>query len=105
MDVAPGVIQPAFDYITFEDAKPSWDRILQESIVCYNPAKQVIVFVYLLSKSGNSMAIWRRKCPIPEPIRTANKGVIDRAVSRLNTNEVIYVDEYVPYASSHHCLY
>lgn len=92
---APGVIQPVFDWITLQDARPTWDRVLQESIICHNPEKQVVVFVFLLSKTGGSMAMWRRKCPVPEAVRHANKTAIHQTIARLNEEEVVYVDECV----------
>lgn len=61
--------QPAFDWITVTYLHKTLDRILQESVVCYDPASQVIVFVFLLSKSGNSMAVWRKKINLSETIR------------------------------------
>jgi hypothetical protein len=36
-----------------------------------DPSTTFIVYVFLLSPSGNSMGIWRRKLPIPEELRNA----------------------------------
>ena len=88
-------MQPVFDWITLQDASNTLDSTLQRSILRYNPAEKAVVFVYLLSRSGNSMAMWRRKCPIQEGVRERYQGVIDRAVQSLDTRAVILVDECV----------
>ena len=71
------------------------DRIFQESVVTYKPNLQVVVFVFLLSASGNSMAVWRRKVTIPEGVRLANKDTITHVMEDLPRDQVVYVDEYV----------
>jgi hypothetical protein len=72
------------DWLSLSAMRPSNDRILQGDLhsrtwwlgqrtlttckecTAYNdPAKQVVVFVFLLSKTGNSMAIWRRRISLP----------------------------------------
>ncbi|KDQ16487.1 hypothetical protein BOTBODRAFT_30817 [Botryobasidium botryosum FD-172 SS1] len=64
----PFSLEPTFDWITFEDVQGTDDKLLQESIACYNPATTVLVFVILVSKSRNSVGIWRRKLRIPHNI-------------------------------------
>ncbi|KAI0765509.1 hypothetical protein BC629DRAFT_1253961, partial [Irpex lacteus] len=66
-----GPTQPAFDWLTLPQVHQTCDRIFQESVVTYKPHTQVVVFVFLLSNSGNSMAVWRRKVPIPEAVKAA----------------------------------
>ena len=44
MRLGKDVVHPVFDYITFDQARDSWDRIFQESIACYDPAQKVVVF-------------------------------------------------------------
>lgn len=88
-----GLIQPAFDWLTHEEIVSTNDRILQESVVCYKPAFQVIVFVFLLSKTGRSMAIWRRKLPVPDTLRIANRDAIVHALEGLSQERLVYVDE------------
>ncbi|KAG8688496.1 hypothetical protein FRC09_012879, partial [Ceratobasidium sp. 395] len=56
---------PAYDWITFEDARKTGDQTLQESIAFSDPGLTTIVFIFLMSRSGESMAIWRRKFTIP----------------------------------------
>ncbi|QRV91482.1 hypothetical protein RhiJN_19500 [Ceratobasidium sp. AG-Ba] len=56
---------PAFDWITFEDAQRSYDKTLQESIAYSDPGLTTVVFIFLMSRSGESMAIWRRKFAVP----------------------------------------
>lgn len=70
------------------------DRVLQESAAFYDPAVQVIVFVFLPSKSGNSVAIWRRKVKVPNNLRLAYQKEIRLALSALRKNYVIHVDEW-----------
>ena len=87
--------EPAFDWVTIDELKETLDKILQESVALYDPAKQVIVFIFLLSKSGNSMAIWRRKIPVPEILQTAYKDDIADLKARLQPNYPVYVEESV----------
>ncbi|KAG8834901.1 hypothetical protein FRC17_006448, partial [Serendipita sp. 399] len=63
--------EPAFDWITFEQARGTLDSKFQEGIATYDPSTQFIVYVFLLSPSENSLGIWRRKLPIPEELRDA----------------------------------
>ncbi|KIL68276.1 hypothetical protein M378DRAFT_185292 [Amanita muscaria Koide BX008] len=59
----------AVDYLPFDDLQHSRDQTLQVSVISYNPATTVIVFVFLPSKTGNSIAIWRRKLLVPNNVR------------------------------------
>lgn len=88
-----GPTQPAFDWLTLQQLQPTLDKIFQESVVCYKPARQVIVFVFLLSKSGSSMAVWRRKLPVPESVVLANREAFARTLEALPKDKVVYVDE------------
>ena len=54
-----------------------------------------LVFVFLLSKSKNSMAIWRRKVPIPPEIKAFYAPSLAPVVAALNRKYPIYLDEYV----------
>ncbi|CEL57844.1 hypothetical protein RSOLAG1IB_02588 [Rhizoctonia solani AG-1 IB] len=56
---------PAYDWITFDDARKTGDKVLQESIAFSDPSKTTLVFIFLMSRSGESMAIWRRKFTVP----------------------------------------
>jgi len=69
------------------------DKILQESVVCYDPAVQVIVFVFLPSKSGNSIAVWRRKIAVPNNVRLTFQDEIYVAKQGLKKDYVVHVDE------------
>jgi hypothetical protein len=62
-------------------------------VICYKPALQVVVFVFLVSKSGNSMAVWRRKLPIPEQLRVAHYEDIMRILESLPKDKAVVVDE------------
>jgi hypothetical protein len=84
---------PAFDWLTYEDVVETRDRLLQESVGHYDPSMQVIVFVFLPSKSGNSLAMWRRKFPVPESIRLANLREIDIVKMSLRKDYTVWVDE------------
>ncbi|KAG9082207.1 hypothetical protein FRC07_014279, partial [Ceratobasidium sp. 392] len=50
---------PSYDWITFDDARRTGDKTLQESIAFSDPGLTTIVFIFLMSRSGESMAIWR----------------------------------------------
>jgi hypothetical protein len=71
------------------------DRTLQESVAFYDPAMQVIVFVFLPSKSGNSVAMWRRKVVVPNNTRLRLQREINLAMAGLRREQdyVVYVDE------------
>lgn len=73
------------------------DRTLQESVAFYDPAVQVVVFVFLLSESGNSMAIWRRKINVPNNIRLMLQAEITLACAGLRKEKdyVVHLDECV----------
>lgn len=87
--------QPAFDWLTLSDLEKTRDRIFQESAVFYDPAFQVIVFVFLLSTTGNSMAVWRRRLNVPENLRSAHQQELLAAKAQLKKDYPVYVDEYV----------
>ena len=86
---------PAFDYLSYNEVKDTFDRTLQESLAYYDPMNQVLVFVSLLSRSKNSMAIWRRKVPIPPEIKAFYAPSLAPVVAALNRKYPIYLDEYV----------
>lgn len=89
--------QPAFDWITFDDLQQTRDKTIQESVVSYNPALQVVVFVFLPSKTGNSVAMWRRKINVPNNMRLMLQNEIKLALAGLRKQEAyeVHVDEYV----------
>jgi len=94
LPAAPGAPnQPAFDWVPIEQLQYTYDRILQESVALYDPASQVIVFVFLLSRSGNSMAVWRRKLAIPENLRHTYEQDIAMTKGRLQEDYPVYVEE------------
>ena len=69
------------------------DRVLQESVALYDPAVQVIVFVFLLSKTGNSMAVWRKKLTVPEALRMAHEQEIEATKEDLDDDYPVYLEE------------
>nr|GAT53907.1 predicted protein [Mycena chlorophos] len=83
--------EPAFDWLTFDQLQPSRDKILQESVALYDPAATTLVFVFLPSKSGNSLAIWRRKIPIRPSLRTSRISEISLALAGLRKEKEYYV--------------
>lgn len=85
--------QPAFDWITLPELQNTLDSTLQSSVTLYDPAFQVIVFVFLLSPSGNSMAVWRRKLNVPDAIRDAHQHEILAVKAELKRSYLVYVDE------------
>ncbi|KAF9221934.1 hypothetical protein BS17DRAFT_784184 [Gyrodon lividus] len=85
--------EPAFDWITWKKIQPTMDRVLQESVGYYNPTIHIVVFVFLPSPSGNSVAIWRRKLPIPNNIRLAYQAQITQAIASLQKEYPVLVEE------------
>ncbi|KAL9712513.1 hypothetical protein Ac2012v2_003751 [Leucoagaricus gongylophorus] len=86
--------QPVFDWLTFDQLQATMDKIMQESVVFYDPATQVIVFVLLPSKSGNSVAMWRRKIQVPNDARHIYQQYIAQAIAGLKKelDYTVYVD-------------
>ncbi|CDO75605.1 hypothetical protein BN946_scf184858.g45 [Trametes cinnabarina] len=84
--------QPAYDWVTLDKLQRTLDATLQESVALYDPAFQVIVFVFLLSPSGNSMALWRRKLTVPDSLREEHRDDILAVKAELKDYPV-YVDE------------
>lgn len=85
---------PAFDWLTFDDVIGTHDKTLQESMAFYDPENQVLVFVFLLSHSGNSVAMWRRKLPVPNVVRNQNRAELAKITNLVAKRKyVITVDE------------
>ncbi|KAI0832439.1 hypothetical protein BC628DRAFT_1309841 [Trametes gibbosa] len=87
-----GPAQPTFDYVTLDQIQRTLDATLQESVKLYDPAFQVVVFVFLLSPSGNSMALWRRKLNVPDTVRDEYRDDIWAVEAELK-HYPVYVDE------------
>lgn len=87
--------QPIFDWVTFDVLCNTLDKTLQESVGFYDPAQIVIVFVYLPSHTGNSVAIWRRKLPVPGNVRRMYQPQIDIVKKSLRQPKdyVVYLEE------------
>jgi len=64
-------------------------------VISYDPAMTVIVFVFLPSKTGNSVAAWRRKLIVPNNTRLRFQKELDIALLGLKDpkNYIVYVDE------------
>jgi hypothetical protein len=88
--------EPAFDWLTYPELQKTMDRTLQESVAFYDPSALVVVFVFLPSKSGNSLAIWRRKIAVPSSVRLAYQAQITQAIDSLSRDYSVYVDEIPP---------
>ncbi|KAJ4472238.1 hypothetical protein J3R30DRAFT_3298455 [Lentinula aciculospora] len=90
-----GKNEPAFDWLTFDQLRNTRDKIMQESAVFYNPRVQAIVFVFLPSKSGNSVAMWRRKINVPNNMRLLLQAEVSLTLAALRRGEdyVVHVDE------------
>jgi len=84
---------PALDWLAYEDVVGTHDRLLQESVGFYDPAMQVVVFVFLPSKSGNSLAMWRRKIVVPNSVRLAHLREIELAKAALRKDYPVFIDE------------
>jgi hypothetical protein len=85
--------QPVFDWLTFDELELTKDKVFQESVALYDPSTQVIVFVFLPSKSGNSTAVWRRKINVPNNVRLAYQQEISVALEGLRKDYIVHVDE------------
>ncbi|KAF8529001.1 hypothetical protein BU17DRAFT_36771, partial [Hysterangium stoloniferum] len=86
--------EPNFDWLSFDDVVPSYDQTLQESLAFYEPYNQVLVFVILLSPSGNSAAMWRRKIEVPDSVRKRHGVELAEITEKLSGRRiVITVDE------------
>ena len=60
----------------------------------YEPDYQVLVFVFLLSHTGNSLAMWRRKLPVPTPVLNQNREELVKLMKTLAKRKyVVTVDE------------
>ncbi|KAJ7276114.1 hypothetical protein B0H12DRAFT_1005091 [Mycena haematopus] len=87
--------EPAFDWLTFDQLQITRDRILQESVAFYDPSVTTLVFVFLPSKSGNSVAMWRRKIAVGNNARASRINDIHLAMVGLRREKdyVVHVDE------------
>ncbi|KAF9481319.1 hypothetical protein BDN70DRAFT_548799 [Pholiota conissans] len=63
---SPTSVSPDLDWRTLDQLRETRDRHLQKYTSEYNPASCVVVFVYLPSSTGRSVAIWLREIAIPE---------------------------------------
>lgn len=86
---------PAIDWLTFNQLQGTMDKTLQESVAFYDPARLVIVFVYLPSQSGNSVAIWRKKVNVPDNARLKYQAEVNAITQNLRKDKeyVVLVDE------------
>ena len=66
---------------------------MQEAVALYDPGVQVIVYVFLLSKTGNSLAVWKRKLKIPEDVQEVHAEDIEMTKELLDPHYPVYVDE------------
>ncbi|KAF5393778.1 hypothetical protein D9757_000242 [Collybiopsis confluens] len=94
--IPDGKNEPAFDWLTFDQLRETRDKTLQESVAFYNPAAQVVIFIFLPSPSGNSVAMWRRRINVPNNTRLMLQAEISLASIALRRDEdyVVHVDEY-----------
>ncbi|KDQ29082.1 hypothetical protein PLEOSDRAFT_1112085 [Pleurotus ostreatus PC15] len=90
--------EPSFDWLTFDELQATMDKTIQTSAAFYDPSIQVIVFVFLPSKSGNSVAMWRRKIRVPNNTRLSLQPEINMAMAGLRKEKDyhIHVDEVPP---------
>ena len=84
---------PGLYWLMYDDVVETRDRLLQESVGFYDPSIQVVVFVFLPSKSGNSLAMWRRKVTVPDSIRLTHLREIDLVKVTLRKDYPVLVDE------------
>ncbi|TFK76175.1 hypothetical protein BDN72DRAFT_757105 [Pluteus cervinus] len=89
--------RPTLDWLTYADLQKTMDFVLQESAAWYNPAKHVLLFVFLPSKSTNSVAIWRKMIDIPDKTKRTFQSQLKTTVAGLKKPDeyAIHLDEYV----------
>ncbi|KAF9534908.1 hypothetical protein CPB83DRAFT_755141 [Crepidotus variabilis] len=87
--------EPAFDFLTFDQLQATMDKTLQESVAFYDPSEFAMVFIFLPSQTGNSVAIWRRKINVPDSARRKYRPEIDAIKRTLRPVKeyVVMVDE------------
>ncbi|THH20142.1 hypothetical protein EW146_g1152 [Bondarzewia mesenterica] len=85
--------EPALDWLSYPQVVETRDKLIQESVGFYDPAKQVVVFTLLLSRTGNSTAMWRRKVTVPNNMQLAYAREIELAKAALMKDYPVYVDE------------
>lgn len=78
--------QPAFDWITLDDLKTN-DKTIRESVESYDPAVEVVVFVFLPLVTGNSVAMWMRKIDVPNSLELLLENEIQSAIKKLRDQE------------------
>jgi hypothetical protein len=89
--------EPAFDWMSFPEAQKTHDRTLQESMTAYDPLTTSLVFVFLVSESGNSIAMWRRKLSIPPSLQLRHATDVDRIKAQMRQQpHIIKVQADVP---------
>lgn len=83
----------AFDWLSLSQVQKTRDKVIQESVLLYNPAREAVVFVFLLSASANSMAAWRFKLLIPGEAVTRHAEHIEHTVKGIKTPEKLTYDQ------------
>ncbi|KAL1706697.1 hypothetical protein EV121DRAFT_256995 [Schizophyllum commune] len=86
--------EPAFDWLTFPQLQQTLDFTLQDSVAFSDPAKVVVVFVFLSSESGNSVAMWRVKLKVPPDVLAMRGQAIEELKASLPAREkyVIFLE-------------
>lgn len=87
---------PEADWLTFAQAQKTFDYTLQESIATYDPAVKTLVFVFLLSRTKNSLGIWRRQFPVPESTREVYGSLLQEVKNELANKELLVHVEATP---------
>jgi len=85
-----------FDWMTFDQARGTMDETFQAAIATYDPRTIAIVYVILLSKTGNSVGVWRKKLKIPSEIYGAYRGDIEHTINLLSEKRHICAVETMP---------
>ncbi|KAG8904586.1 hypothetical protein FRB99_001504 [Tulasnella sp. 403] len=75
--------EPAFDWMTFDEVQNTLDKTLQESIATYDPHTTALVFVFLVSKTGSSVGIWRRKVSVPPSLQLKHANEVESVKKEL----------------------
>ena len=92
---------------SFDDARATGDKTLQESIALTyvsrsvfglrlisdflrDPATTTLVFIFLVSRSGESMAVWRRKFTVPASEQLRRNSDLRRVALNAERRGYIY---------------
>lgn len=84
------------DWVTFRDTQKTRDKMLQQDLLSNDPATSVLVYVFRISTDKRSVAIWRKRIPLPSNISGRNATAISARKRELKPVEEQYVIKISP---------